>query len=53
MVGFLSTSKPIILLVDDDSSIVTWQVEFLKGCGFHAISATSADDAIAICRTGK
>jgi DNA-binding NtrC family response regulator len=53
VVGANSTTSPSVLLVDDDRSIVDWQMEFLKGCGLHSILATSADDAMAICRSGK
>ncbi len=38
----------MILLVDDDRSIVEWQVDFLKISGFDAVGATTAEEAFVL-----
>lgn len=38
----------MILLVDDDRSIVEWQVEFLKTSGFDAVGTTTAEEALSL-----
>ena len=52
MVPSKNSTMTAVLLVDDNPSIVQWQAEFLKDCGLQAVCASSAEEALAICRSG-
>lgn len=48
-----NSSPTAVLLVDDNPAIIQWQSDFLTGCGLQPVCATSAEEALELCRSGR